>query len=119
MSKQKKNYNFGREETFRFQVVIIATSNTPLNIIIQYMYIYQIQTLSVLHIALVRIYIQIFTALKLSLSENTKKTQNNLKIVIIKNSKTLFCGLSNCLVTANKEPDNRNNCLLGVDRIGD
>ena len=53
-----------------FHVAIIATSNTPLNIIIQY--IYTIQTFSALHFALVRIYTQIFTALKLSLNENTK-----------------------------------------------
>ena len=52
------------------QVAIIATSNTPLNIIIQY--IYTIQTFSALHFALIRIYTQIFTALKLSLNENTK-----------------------------------------------
>ena len=35
-------YNFGKEVTFCIQVVIIATSNTPLNIAIQH--IYQIQT---------------------------------------------------------------------------
>ena len=29
-------YNFGREVTFSIQVAIIATSNTPLNIMIQY-----------------------------------------------------------------------------------
>ena len=29
-----RNYNFGREVTFSIQVAIIATSNTPLNVII-------------------------------------------------------------------------------------
>ena len=72
---------------------------------------------SALHIAFIRIYTQIFTALKLSLNENTKKHKNNLKIVLIKNSKASFYGLHNCLVTANKQSDNRNNCLLGVDQI--
>ena len=65
-----QRYNFGREVTFSIQVAIIATSNTPLNIIIQY--IYTIQTFSALNFALIRIYTQIFTALKLSLNENTK-----------------------------------------------
>ena len=57
-------------DKLNIQVAIIATSNTPLNIIIQY--IYTIQTFSALHFALIRIYTQIFTALKLSLNENTK-----------------------------------------------
>ena len=41
----------------------------------------------------------------------------NVKIVLVKNGKASFCGFRNCLVTANKESDNRNDCLLGVDWI--
>ena len=68
-------------------VVVIATSNTPLNIVMKI--IEQSRWFSVLHIALVRIFGQIFTVLVLKLYHETKtqNKRNNLKIIIIKTIK--------------------------------
>ena len=57
-------------------------------------------------------------SIKTFVEQKHQKTRNNLKIDIINHSKTSFCTLSNYLGTANKEPDNRNDCLLAVNRIG-
>ena len=56
-------------------------------------------------------------SIKTFVEREHKKHKNNSKIVLIKNSKASFYRFRNCLVTANKESDNRNNCMLGVDRI--
>ena len=52
-------------------------------------------------------------SVKFSLNE----TQNSLKVVIIGNSKTSLCRLSNCLVWLIKSLIKRNDCRLGVNRI--
>ena len=62
------------------------------------------------------LYTNIFN-IKTFVERKHKKPKTNLKIVLTKNSKFSFCNLSNCLVTVNKELDNRKDCFLEVNRI--
>ena len=78
-------YNVGREVTFSIQVAIIATSNTPLNIII---YLENSNVFGATYCPHQDLYTNIYS-IKTFVKQKHKKHKNNLKIVLIKNSKAV------------------------------